>query len=136
MERIRRISAILIAVSLVLPERSCLNDGQVETTYPLSGADSLISASLILVLYLLPFIGQFTPRFRSSGLVAGICAAGTGLYFFSYGSWAVGSKLLLGWYVYTISAIVYIATALESLVRLVAGRILARKDRDAAERKS
>ncbi len=120
----------------MLPERSCVNDGQVETTYPLSGADSLISASLILVLYLLPFAGQFTPRFRSSGLVAGICAAGTGLYFFSYGSWVVGSKLLVGWYVYTISAIVYLAAALESLARLVAGRTPARADRDAAERKS
>jgi len=97
-ERLRRIAAVLIALSLVLPERSCVNDGRTEISYPLSGADSALSIALIAALYLLPLAVLLVPRFRIANLVAGIAAAATGLYFFSYGSWMVASKLLLGWY--------------------------------------
>ena len=127
MNRVRQISAVVIAVSLLLPQRSCIHSsGHVEIIYPLSGADSLLFGLLIIAFYTVPLVALFVPRFRVSGLIAGIGAVAAGLYFFSYEAWLWASSVLVGWYVYTLGAIAYIGSSLVLLLRTVVERKLQR----------
>lgn len=129
MNRTRILAAVVIALSLVLPQRSCMSGGHVETIYPLSGADSVLVTLLIVGLYCIPLLVLFIPRFRMSGLVLGIAAVSAGLYFFAYGGWLLASSLLVGWYAYTFGAIAYLGASLALLARIVVGWISERKRR-------
>ena len=131
MNRIRQIAAVVLALSLVLPQRSCVNGGHVEIIYPLSGADSLPFGLLIVALYTVPLIVLFIPRFRLSCLIVGIGAIATGLYFVSYGAWLSASSLLVGWYAYTIGAVAYLGSSLALLVRAATERKSHRTGRNA-----
>lgn len=117
MERIRRLSALLMALALALPQSSCINNGQVEIRYPLSGVDSVWSAAIVAAFYLLPLVFVFVPRFRISALVAGIAVVCGGLYFIVYGATIAASSLLVGWYTYTVGALVHLASSLVELRR-------------------
>ena len=122
MESIRRISALLIALSLILPERSCVNAGQTEIHYPLSNADSVLAIAVIAALYLLPLILLLFTRFRVTSLAAGIAVIAAGLYFISYGATIFATQLLAGWYSYTLGAVAYLLASLVELKRMVMGR--------------
>lgn len=115
MERIRRLSALLMALALVLPQSSCVNNGQVEVHYPLSGADSAASVALIAALYLLPLLLLFVRRFKVSALIAGVAVVGAGLYFIAYGATIAATSLLVGWYTYTAGAVVHLVASLVAL---------------------
>jgi hypothetical protein len=115
MERIRRLSALLMALALVLPQSSCVNNGQVEIRYPLSGMDSVWSGAIVAALYLLPLLLLFVRRFKVSALFAGIAVAAAGLYFIVYGATIAASSLLVGWYTYTVGALVHLASSLVAL---------------------
>jgi len=118
MEFVRRLSALLIALSLALPQRSCVSSGEVEIHYPLSNADSLLSAVFIAALYSLPLLVLLFFRFRKTALVVGIAAAAAGLYFISYGASVVADRLLIGWYSYTLAAVAYFYASLIQLKRV------------------
>jgi hypothetical protein len=122
MERIRRISALLIAVSLLLPERSCVNAGRIEIYYPLSSADSAGSVAVIVAFYTLPLILVLITRFRPASLVAGMAVVAAGLYFISYGAALVATQLLAGWYTYTLGAVTYLVASLLELQKALRAR--------------
>ena len=116
LENIRRVSALAIALSLVLPQRSCVSGDQVAVHYPLSNVDSALSVALIASLYLLPLVVLLFARFRVTSLVLGIAAVAAGLYLFSYTSTLVATHLLIGWYTYTFGALAYLGASLVQLI--------------------
>lgn len=122
MELVRRLSALLIALSLALPQRSCVNGGVTEIHYPLSNLDSSLSAILIATLYALPLIVLVFTRSPRSALLVGMAAVSSGLYFISYGASVVADQLLIGWYTYTFAAIAYFYASLARLWRLLLPR--------------
>ena len=117
MEMLRRLSALLIALSLALPERSCVNDGVEQIHYPLSDPDSVLAIVIIAALYTLPLLLLLWPKFRKTMLVAGIATVAAGMYFVTYGSMIASTKLLIGWYTYTAGAAVYLAVSAWLLLR-------------------
>jgi hypothetical protein len=117
MERIRRISAFFVALSLVLPQRSCMNDGQLEIHYPLSHTDSWLAFAVIVALFTLPLLVLLLSRARLASMLLGGAAAGAGLYLIAYGSAMVGTHLLIGWYTYTLGALAYLGSTLALLGR-------------------
>ena len=106
MELIRRLSALVIALSLALPQRSCVSGGTTEIHYPLSSFDSYFSVIVIAALYSLPLIVLLLFRFRKTSLMVGIVSVAAGLYLISYSASVVADKLLIGWYSYTFAAII------------------------------
>lgn len=126
MELIRRLSALLIALSLALPQRSCISGGATEIHYPLSNLDSSLSAIVIATLYALPLIVLVFVRFPRSALLVGMVAVAAGLYFISYGASAVADRLLVGWYTYTFAAMAYFYASLIRLGRLLSPRAASR----------
>ena len=48
--------------------------------------------------------------------------AAVGLYLVSYGAYAFSTKLLIGWYTYTVGALVYLGLSLVELYRKIAQR--------------
>ena len=119
MEHIRRLSALVIALSLLLPQRSCVSGDKVDVHYPLSNADSLFAIAVIAAVYLLPLLVLLLRRFRAASLLIGIAAAGVGLYFIGYGSTVVATTLLAGWYTYTFGSAIYLGASLFELERLL-----------------
>lgn len=119
METVRRVAALLVALSLALPQRSCMNGDVLEIHYPLSNVDSPLSFAIIVALFVLPLVLVLIPRFRTAILVLGIAAAGAGLYYISYGAWLVGTHLLMGWYVYTAGMLVYLIASLVQWMRVL-----------------
>ena len=119
MELVRRLSALLIAISLALPQRSCVSGGVIEIHYPLSNLDSSLSAIVIAALYALPLIVLVFVRFPRSALLVGMAAVAAGLYFISYGASVVADRLLIGWYTYTFAAIAYFYASLIRLGQLL-----------------
>lgn len=119
MDSVRRLAALVIALSLALPQRSCINHGQVEIHYPLSNVDSVISITVIAALYTLPLLLLFASRFRVGSLIAGAATVATGLYYVSYGAAVIGTTLMVGWYTYTLGAVAYLAASLVQLKRLL-----------------
>ena len=117
MELLRRLSALLIALSLALPERSCVNDGVEQIHYPLSDADSLLAVVIIAALYTLPLLLLLLPRFRKATLLAGIVTVAAGMYFVTWGATIASTKLLIGWYTYTTGAVIYLAVCAWLLLR-------------------
>jgi hypothetical protein len=124
MELVRRLSALVIALSLALPQRSCLSGGATEIHYPLSSADSLLSVIVIALLYSLPLITLLFIRFPKSSLVVGMAAVAAGLYLVSYGASLAADHLLIGWYSYTFAAIVYFYASLVRLNRLLSPQVV------------
>lgn len=122
MELVRRLSALLIAISLALPQRSCVSGGVTEIHYPLSNLDSSLSAIVIAALYALPLIVLVFVRFPRSALLVGMATVAAGLYLISYGASVVADRLLIGWYSYTFAAIAYFYASLIRLGRLLSPR--------------
>jgi hypothetical protein len=122
MTLIRRIAALLIALSLVLPQRSCVNNGQVQIDYPLSNAQDWQSYVVIGAFFLLPLLLLFVRRFRVAGLIAGVLVTAAGLYYISYAATILATKMLVGWYAYTLGAVAYLGATLMELVRAVRTR--------------
>ena len=123
MEIVRRISALVIALSLALPQRSCISGGVTEIHYPLSDVDSTLSVVVIAALYALPLILLLAVRFRKSSLSIGLVTVAAGLYLISYGAYVVADKLLIGWYTYTLGAVFYSYASVVLLKRAFAHRI-------------
>ena len=128
MESIRRISALVIALSLALPQHSCMNGGHLEIYYPLSNADAFLSIVVISALYMLPLIILLIPRFRVASLVAGIATAATGLYYISYGATIAATSLMVGWYTYTLGTVAYLLASLFQLKRALMPNNLLKPD--------
>ena len=124
MEFVRRLSALVITLSLALPQRSCVNGGTTEIHYPLSNLDSLPSAIVIALLYSLPLIVLLFARFPRSALLVGMAAVAAGLYLVSYGASVVADRLLIGWYSYTFAAIAYFYASLIRLSRLLSPKVV------------
>lgn len=122
MELLRRFAAVLIALSLALPQRSCVNDGKVEIEYPLTNAQDWLSVLLIVALFLLPLLLLFIHRDRVAVLLAGVAVAAAGLYYVSYAATILASELLIGWYTYTVGTIVYLALSLGLLAQRLRSR--------------
>ena len=119
---IRRIAALLIALSLALPQRSCVNNGQVQIEYPLTNAQDWQSIAVIGAFFLLPLLLLFVPRYRPAALLAGVLVSAAGLYYVSYAATILATKMLVGWYAYTGGAIVYLGATLVELVRALRTR--------------
>ena len=124
MEFARRLSALIIALSLVLPQRSCVIGGEAEIHYPLSNLESPLAVLVIAALYSLPLIALILIRFRKTSLLLGLAAVGAGFYYVSYGASVLADKLLIGWYTYTFAAIVYAYASLILLKRVLSPDIL------------
>ena len=122
MEFVRRLSALVIALSLALPQRSCVSGGATEVHYPLSNLDSWLSVIVIAALYSLPLIVLLVVRFPRSALLVGMAAVAARLYLISYGASVVADRLLIGWYTYTFAAIAYFYASLIRLGRLLSPR--------------
>lgn len=122
MELVRRLSALFIALSLALPQRSCVSGGVTEIHYPLSNLDSSLSAIVIAALYALPLIVLVFARFPRSALLVGMATVAAGLYLISYGASVIADHLLIGWYSYTFAAIAYFYASLIRLGRLLSPR--------------
>lgn len=120
MEFVRRLSALIVALSLVLPQRSCGGGpaSAPEIHYPLSNVDSPLAMLVIVALYTLPIIVLFFGRFPRSALLVGMAAVAAGLYLVSYAASVVADRLLIGWYSYTFAAMIYFYASLVRLARL------------------
>lgn len=112
---IRRIAAALIALSLILPQRACMHGEERVVSYPLSGQDEALAVLVIAALYLLPLVLILLPWWRRALRALGLLVAGAGLYLIGYGATEVADELLVGWYVYTGAALVYVLTGLFEL---------------------
>lgn len=117
MDIVRRIAALLIAVSLVLPQRSCVNDGHVQIDYPLSNAQGWVSLVLIAAFFLLPLVLLFIRRARIAAAIAGLAVALAGLYYVSYAATILATRMLVGWYTYTASTVIYALASLWMLTQ-------------------
>jgi hypothetical protein len=114
---IRRFAAILIALSLVLPQRSCVNNGRVQIDYPLSNVQDWQSIAMTCAFFLLPLLLLFVRRFSLAGLIAGVLVTAAGLYYVSYAATILATQMLVGWYAYTLGAIAYLGATLTQLLR-------------------
>lgn len=115
MKRLRQISGLLIALSLVLPERSCAQNGTMEILYPTSSCDTIGGLLVVVSWYLLPLAVTLTDRFRLALLSVGVSATVLGLYFGSYIGAVFSSSLLLGWYVNLAGAVTYLLASVAEL---------------------
>ena len=117
MDRVRRVAALLIAVSLVLPQRSCVNDGHVQIDYPLSNAQGWLSVVMIAAFFVLPLALLFLRRARIAAAIAGLMVALAGLYYVSYAATILATRMLVGWYAYTVGTVVYALASLWMLTQ-------------------
>ncbi len=118
LERIKRAAAVLIAVSLLLPQRSCVEQGKAQILYPLSGAD-LQWQVILVALFVLPLALVFMLRKGVASMLGRIVLAAVGLYLVSYTAFVFSTKLLIGWYTYTAGASVYLIISLAEFGRLL-----------------
>jgi len=126
MEVVRKVAALLIALSLALPQRSCENGGKVDIDYPLSHADGFWSVAFIAAFFLVPLLLLLLRRYPLTTRAAGLVVTATGLYYVSYAATILATHLLVGWYTYTIGACTYfIATLAQGLRMVMAGRLRA-----------
>jgi hypothetical protein len=111
LENIKRAAAVLIAVSLLLPQRSCVEQGKAEILYPLSGAD-LQWQVILVALFVLPSVLVFMLRQGVASILGRIVLGAVGLYLVSYVAFVFSIKLLIGWYTYTAGASIYLIISL------------------------
>jgi hypothetical protein len=117
-ERMRQLSAIAVALCLLLPLQSCSYHGQTEVFYPLSG--DFYGNAFMLAIYLLPLVGLLRVKYRIAAILVGISACLAGLYFVTYASTIWAANLLVGWYVYSAASLVYLVASAFELRRAVA----------------
>lgn len=111
METLRRIAAGLMLICLALPQRSCEKAGVEQILYPLSEANEWHEMTLVVLLYALPLVVAFVPKARRAMLATGIGVCLFGLYHQSYQGWVWSLHVLIGWWVYTVSAVTYVVTS-------------------------
>jgi hypothetical protein len=122
MGKIKRVAAVLIAISLFLPQRSCVKEGKNEILYPLSEVD-LGWQILLVALFVLPLILLFIfKKERFASILSRIVIAAIGLYLVSYGAYVLATKLLIGWYIYTVGASIYLVISLVELYKKIVHR--------------
>ncbi len=115
----RRVIAVLIAISLFLPLQSCSgHDGNLSTFYPLSG--DLGGMLAVAAIYLLPLLAFVRTKLKLLASLLGISACIAGLYFVSYTATQWASQLLVGWYTYTVAATGYLFASCIYLHRMYA----------------
>jgi flagellar biosynthesis protein FliP len=121
----RKLSALLIAISLFLPLQSCTTDGKTNVSYPLSGDATTVA--LMAVIYLLPLIVFFLPKYPRVSISIGSLACAAGLYFVTFASSILATRLLAGWYIYSASSIAYIVVSLTEFGRILAANQLLKR---------
>lgn len=122
MKLARHISALLIVLSLALPQTSCVQNSEgggshTEVRYALSGSQSWWEIALTIAIYVLPLGVLFVKRYRAASAVVGICSVAFNLYFVSYVGYVYSSSLLIGWYINTLGAISYLFATVAQLWR-------------------
>lgn len=117
----RKLSAIVIALCLLLPLNSCTNHGQAEVFYPLSG--DLFDRFVVALIYLMPLVAFLRIKYRASAILVGIAACVAGLYWVAFATAVWATKLLIGWYLYSVGSLVYVAASVVELWRVVATRM-------------
>lgn len=112
LQRLLKLSSLLIAVCLALPLQSCTLNGKEEVFFPLSGDPS--QWWMALAVYLPPLLMWSQRPPMSWRLFASIAACAAGLYATSFLTFALQwkGKLLLGWYVYTVASAVHLSGSL------------------------
>lgn len=126
----RKISAIAIVLCLLFPLQSCSYRGQTEVFYPLSG--DFLDKLFIVAIYVLPLMAFLRIKYRITAILVGITACLAGLYFVTYTSTIWATNLLVGWYVYTVSSIVYLVASALELGRAVAANNSFKEDASGA----
>lgn len=121
----RKLSALLIAISLFLPLQSCTANGKTSVTYPLSGEP--MAMILMAAIYLPPLLVFFLPKYPRISIAIGTLACSAGLYFVTFASTVFATRLLAGWYIYSASSITYIIVSLLELGRIAAAKQLLRR---------
>ena len=121
LEKLQRVVAVLIAVSLLLPQYSCARQGKTEIYYPLSGKGVDWQIGFV-VLFLGPLVLLFIFRRGMAGILGRMALAAVGLYLVSYGVYVVATKLLIGWYFYTLGTLAYLVLSLVELYRRIVQR--------------
>jgi hypothetical protein len=122
----RKISAIIIALSLLLPLQSCTYRGQTEVLYPLSG--DLLGKLEMAAIYLLPLLVFIRVKYRVSSILVGIAACLAGLYFVTFTAAIWATNLLVGWYVYSASSLVHLVASAFELWRVITARKMLNAD--------
>jgi hypothetical protein len=116
-EHMRKISAIIIALCLLLPLQSCTYHGQTEVSYPLSG--DLFGNIVIAAIYLLPLVAFLRVKYRATTILVGIAACLAGLYFVTYTAAIWATNLLVGWYIYSAGSLTHLAASVLELWRVI-----------------
>lgn len=93
---------------MVLPLYSCTLDGKTEVVSPLSLE---LEGILIMAVLCLAPLTAFLKRRSIWPALVGALACMAGLYYISYSSAVWATKLLVGWYTYTVSAALYVAAS-------------------------
>jgi hypothetical protein len=114
----RKISAIIIALCLLLPLQSCTYHGQTEVSYPLSG--DLLGNFAMAAIYFLPLVVFVRIKFRVSAILVGITACLAGLYFVTFTAAIWATNLLVGWYVYSAGSLTYLIASAFELRQVIA----------------
>lgn len=118
----RKISAVIIALCLLLPLQSCTYHGQTEVSYPLSG--DLPGNLFMAAIYPLPLVAFLRVKYRASTMLVGITACLAGLHFVTFAAFMFATKLLVGWYVYSASCLIYLVTTVVELRQVIAAKKL------------
>ncbi|MBH9578606.1 hypothetical protein [Inhella proteolytica] len=112
LQRLLKLSSLLIAVCLFLPLQSCTLKGKEEVFFPLSGDPS--QWWMVLAVYLPPLLVWWRRLPMIWRLIASIASCTAGLYAVSFLTFALQwkGKLLLGWYVYTGASAIHLSSSL------------------------
>ena len=115
MQHIRRISAVIMLVCLVLPQRACVYSQRTVEYYPLSDVEGLW-AIVVLACYALPLAALILLRhWPIADAVTGIVIALFGLWQQGFGALQSSSYVLAGWYLYVASTTLFLITSLVQL---------------------
>ncbi len=114
MDTVRKVSAMILAIAVLLPQYSC-GEGDTATVLYAYDHKELWWAILSVLMYLVPLALTFVPNVRWSTSL-GIVAVGTTLYFRGYQVIVVATTLLVGWWVGVIASAVYLVACLALLI--------------------
>lgn len=113
---IRRVAALVIAFSMVLPQYACTRSGNTRIYSPLDEWNALDGVPITLLIYLVPLVLVI---FRPTAWFSMLAALGTtllGLAMAAYVALLLASELLAGWYTHVVATAIYSLTTVAQLV--------------------
>lgn len=111
MPMLRKIAALVMLLCIVLPQRACVYQFNTAEYYPLSDVEGPWIL-FVAACYALPIVFVVAlRRWPITDAISGIVIALVGLWHQGYGALQTSSYVLVGWYLYVASTLVYLVTS-------------------------